>query len=293
MEQLSVKHPEFVKRMIVDADNITAIRNKFFSGVTITPNEIAQVISITPHHPDINWGPTRLTMIPWTALEQVHASIVDVIKRTVEGDFIETGAWRGGTCILAKSVYDGLGVNRKVFVADSFEGLPPPDPEQYPDDTNDTHYQDPNLVASLKMVQANFRKFGLLDDRVIFLKGWFKDTMPAAPIDKLSILRLDGDMYESTIDVLAYLYHKLSLGGYCIIDDYQHPACRAAVLDFRATHRITEKIVKVDNDPLNEVHYWIKRQPTRFIHLSPSEYPKHRPARFIQRVSNILSNLRG
>ncbi len=267
----TAKNPEFVKRMVVDAENIADIRKKFFKGEEIAPEEIESVISITPRHKDINWGPNRLSMVPWTALEHLHKCIQATINKNIEGDFVETGAWRGGSCIIAKSVYDDLKVNKKIFVADSFEGLPKPDAATYPDDKNDTHYLDENMKASLETVKENFKKFGLLDDNVIFLKGWFKDTMPNAPIDKISILRLDGDMYESTIDVLKNLYHKLSIGGYCIIDDYYHPACKAAVQDFRSYNGITEPIIKVDNDPLNEVHFWIKERQTNYV---DREYPK-------------------
>ena len=70
----------------------------------------------------------------------------------------------------------------------------------------------------LETVKANFEKYGLLDAQVVFLKGWFKDTLPAAPIGKLAVMRLDGDMYESTMDALKSLYPELSPGGY---DDHR------------------------------------------------------------------------
>ena len=103
------------------------------------------------------------------------------------------------------------------------------------------------LAVSLDRVQDNFDKFDLLDDQVHFLKGWFSDTLPNAPIDRLSILRLDGDMYQSTMDALNALYHKVSVGGYVIVDDYNSwPHCRQAVDDFRATHDITDQIERID-----------------------------------------------
>jgi O-methyltransferase len=60
----------------------------------------------------------------------------------------------------------------------------------------------------------------LFDDNVKFLAGWFKDTLPSAPIKKVSVLRLDGDMYESTMDALVALYKKVTPNGYIIVDDY-------------------------------------------------------------------------
>jgi O-methyltransferase len=109
--------------------------------------------------------------------------------------------------------------NRKVFVADSFEGLPRPD-ERYPADRGDKHHLNTYLAVSLDEVKNNFRKYSLLDDKVVFLEGWFKNTLPTAPIEKLSVLRLDGDVYGSTLEALLNLYPRLSMGGFCIIDDY-------------------------------------------------------------------------
>lgn len=264
------KNPEFVKRMVVDADNVREIRQKFFAGQEITPEEMNKIVSIRPRHKDVNWGEGRLTMIPWSGLEHLHACIKETLARKIEGDFIETGVWRGGTCIVAKAIYEDLNSDKKVFVADSFEGLPKPNTEKYPDDSGDTHYLDDMMKVSLETVEENFKKFGLLDDRVIFLKGWFKDTLPSAPIEKISIMRLDGDMYESTIDVLENLYQKLSVGGYCIIDDYHHKGCRMAIYDFRLQNGITEFIHKIDLDPLNEIHFWVKK---RNVPLKKGTYP--------------------
>jgi hypothetical protein len=93
--------------------------------------------------------------------------------------------------------------DRKIYVADSFDGLPKPDTVKYPVDKDDTHYTHYlYLAVSREEVENNFRKYGLLDDQVVFLEGWFKDTLCQAPIEKLSILRLDGDMYGSTIESL-------------------------------------------------------------------------------------------
>jgi O-methyltransferase len=249
---------ELVKRLIVDSENLSFYHKKFFNDEELSEDEISHIVSTTPFHPLINWGEKyRLTLLPWTALENIHEVIKKTIENNIEGDFVETGVWKGGACILAKSIYNELDTNRKVYCADSFEGLPKPSPE-YHQDTNDTHYLDPMLSVSLDDVKNNFKKFKLLDDNVIFVKGWFKDTMPNFPVDKISILRLDGDMYESTIQVLESLYDKLSVGGYCIVDDYYHMGCKMAIEDFRSKRNITSPIIKIDDNPNNEVHYWVK-----------------------------------
>ena len=93
------------------------------------------------------------------------------------------------------------------------------------------------LMVGADQVRANFDRYGLLDDQVRFLEGWFADTLPMAPIEQLAILRLDGDLYESTMDALVPLYEKVSPGGFVIVDDYgAWEPCRKAVDDFRAQH---------------------------------------------------------
>lgn len=118
--------------------------------------------------------------------------------------------------------------------------------KKYPFDKGDQHHKYKELAISLETVKHNFKKYGLLDARVKFIKGWFKDSLPNAPINKLAILRIDGDMYESTMDALIYLYPKLSVGGYVIIDDMINESCTKAVSDFRMRNNISDKIVEID-----------------------------------------------
>jgi len=193
------------------------------------------------------WPGYADTMIGLKRLDNLQYCIEKVIEEGVEGDLIETGVWRGGACIFMRAVLAAYGIeDRKVFVADSFEGLPPPDPDKWPADRGDTHYRERFLAVSQTDVMNNFKKYGLLDEKVIFLKGYFADTLPAAPIEKLAILRLDGDMYGSTMEVLDNLYPKLSRGGFCIIDDYSLKGCKAAVDDYRSKHNIDTEMIRID-----------------------------------------------
>jgi hypothetical protein len=187
-------------------------------------------------------------MVGLKRLDNLQYCVEDVLARGVPGDLIETGVWRGGSTIFMRAILKVHGVtDRRVWVADSFAGLPPPDEARYPADRGDQFYLSPELAISLEQVQANFERYNLLDEQVRFLKGWFSDTLPRAPIDALAVARLDGDMYGSTMDALTHLYPKLSRGGYLIVDDYGAlPACRQAVHDYRDAHGITEEIVTVD-----------------------------------------------
>jgi hypothetical protein len=197
------------------------------------------------------------TMVGLKRLDNLQFCVEDVLARGVPGDLMETGVWRGGAVILMRAILKAHGVtDRWVWAADSFAGLPPPNAAQYPLDAGLTLNQCRELAVSLDEVQENFRRYGLLDDQVRFLKGWFRDTLPTASVRRLAVLRLDGDLYESTMDALSHLYPKLEGGGYVIIDDYHAiPACRQAVLDYRNRHGITEDMSRVDWTAV----YWQKQ----------------------------------
>jgi len=200
------------------------------------------------------------TMIGRKRLDNLEHCL-DVIRMDrISGDLIETGVLRGGATVFMRGYLVAHGMDdRVVWVADSFAGLPKPTlPEDYGYDFSAE--QVPVLAVSLEEVQDVFRRYGLLDARVKFLKGWFRDTLPAAPIDRLALLRLDGDLYESTMDALSALYEKLELGGYLIVDDYgDFEPCRRAVEDYRARHGVTEPINRIDWAGV----YWRKERQVR------------------------------
>lgn len=190
------------------------------------------------------------TMIGRKRLENIQACFEDVNRNRVPGDLMETGVWRGGATIFMRALLKAYGVeDRKVWVADSFEGLPAPkNSGDGWDRSGDEVFQ-----VSIEQVRANFAKFDLLDTQVQFLKGWFADTLPTAPVEKLAILRLDGDLYSSTMDALENLYRRVSQGGFVIIDDYfSWPACRHAVTDFLSANGVHPDIKAIDQDGV----YW-------------------------------------
>ncbi len=192
-----------------------------------------------------DWPCFGFTMIGEARLDNLDTCIREVLTNGVPGDFIETGVWRGGAVICMRAMLRAFGVtDRVVWAADSFEGMPEPSGPSDGWDYSHTAL----LRVSLEQVKANFARFGLLDDQVRFLKGRFCDTLPSAPIEKLAILRLDGDLYHSTMDALTNLYEKVSRGGYVIVDDYLGwPACRQAVHDFLGSRGLRPEIRKIDD----------------------------------------------
>jgi macrocin-O-methyltransferase TylF-like protien len=138
---------------------------------------------------------------------------------------------------------------RTVWVADSFKGFPPLNLQQYPADADadpQWHLR-PQTESGVEHVRRNFKRYDLLDDQVKFLPGWFRDTLPKAPIKQLAVLRLDGDLYESTMDALVPLYPKVTPGGFVIIDDYNLSMCQKAVHDYRKRMGINEEIIPIDD----------------------------------------------
>ena len=197
----------------------------------------------------LDWPADALTMIGMQRLTSLQRCVETVIEDDVPGDLVECGVWRGGASILMRAVLRAYGdQTRCVWVCDSFAGVPPPDTAHYQADKGITLHRHAGVLAvSEAEVRANFERYGLLDDQVRFVPGWFKDTLQDAPIDRIAVLRLDGDLYESTIQGLDALYPRLSSGGFCIVDDYHAlDACRQAVTDYREQHGITAEIVEID-----------------------------------------------
>jgi O-methyltransferase len=195
-----------------------------------------------------DWPANGMTMIGWERLTNLQRCIEDVIAHGVPGDMIETGVWRGGATIFMRALLKAHGVDdRIVWAADSFAGLPSPDPQSYPADAGDRHHTFEYLVVPQSEVERNFQRYDMLDDGVRFVPGWFRDTLPTLDGQRWSLIRLDGDMYESTLIALEHLYPRLAPGGYVLVDDYGAvPTCRQAVHDFRSAHAVREEIHPVD-----------------------------------------------
>jgi hypothetical protein len=202
-----------------------------------------------------------ISMLPIVRFDNLQSCIQEVIEKRIPGDLIETGVWRGGSTIFMRAALNAFGAHdRTVWVADSFEGLPEPDAEKYPLEAK--AYQGVvqtkvmnHLAVDEVDVKRNFERFNLLGENVRFLKGWFKDTLPTAPIKQLAILRLDGDHFESTMDALTALYERVSIGGFVIVDDYGEESwtyCKQAVDQFRASRSISSPLVRVDPS----CYYW-------------------------------------
>jgi O-methyltransferase len=242
---------DFLKRVLTDTVNNEDIYQNFFINKEFPSEEVMREVLSSHVRYNMIEGlehPTRgHTMIGIKRLDNVEKLLDQIIEKDIKGDFIETGVWRGGCCIFIAWYLKLHKISRKVFVCDSFEGLPMPQVDKYPQDSGDTHYMNKFLSVSIEEVKKNFIDYNVMSDNISFIKGWFEDTLKDnSEIKDLALLRFDGDMYGSTMEVLNNLYPKISSGGYVIIDDYCLPNCVVAVSDFRKFNQITKEINVVD-----------------------------------------------
>jgi O-methyltransferase len=198
----------------------------------------------------VDWPSIGYSMAGLSRLRNVRRLTQTILDDNVPGDLIECGVWRGGAAIMMKAVLAAAESDRILWLADSFEGLPAP---SLPQDEGYNLSSNPYLTAGVQTVRENFERFGLLDEQVRFLPGWFSDTLPDAPVGPLALLRADADLYESTMDILNNLYDKVSPGGFVIIDDYHGwEPCERAVTEFRESRGISDPIVEIDGTGV----YW-------------------------------------
>jgi len=164
--------------------------------------------------------------------------------KNIHGSIVECGVWRGG---MIAGVAELLGKDRNYFLFDSFEGLPPAKEidgyaaNAWQNDKNSPLYLD-NCKAEMSFAEKAMKMSGAKNFKLI--KGWFSDSLPKYSFDeKIAILRLDGDWYDSTIDCLTSLYDKVNKGGVIIIDDYYvWDGCSKAVHDYLSKKGLTAKI---------------------------------------------------
>jgi len=201
-----------------------------------------------------DWPATAKTMVGLHRLNHLDDCLQILFQEKIEGDLVETGVWRGGVILLMAAILaEQNSSNRLIWAFDSFSGLPAPNSSKYPEDKGLKLHKISLLTASLEEVKSNFAALDISTEQVRFVKGWFKDTLPENNVEKIALLRLDGDYYESTILALEYLYPKINTGGFLIIDDYfAFESCRKAVNDYRKRKKITIPIQKIDKEAV----YW-------------------------------------
>ena len=174
------------------------------------------------------------TMTSVERLYSLHKCVEYLVDASIAGDLAECGIWRGGSCMMmAQTLLASGDRDRRILMYDTYEGHPQPDPERDIDLWGNSGYEEWRRqtsegevkgwgFASLKEVRENMQAIGYPGDKLEYVKGMVEETVPVHIPDRLALLRLDTDWYESTRVALVYLYPKLVTGGVLIIDDYGH-----------------------------------------------------------------------
>lgn len=189
-----------------------------------------------------DWPKVGHTMIGHARIQQLKDALEEVILNGIPGDVCELGVWRGGAMIYAKGWLNANGViDRKVILFDAFAPI-----KSY--GRND---KVDFLTVTLPEVQHNFDKYGLADDKVVYVKGFFKDSLPTFldqfPETQIAILRIDANYYDSYEDAMMHLYPKVPIGGIIIFDEVRFTAVMWWFVTFRQTHGLPEELIHIDH----------------------------------------------
>lgn len=180
------------------------------------------------------------TMTSKERMFALYQSVRYISAKGIEGSFVECGVWRGGSIMLMAETLRRLGdPNRKFYLYDTFQGMTEPSDADVQFDGIHASVralefeQGQWCNSSLEDVQNKLIQFQLADDQFNFVEGRVEETIPGVIPDRIALLRLDTDWYESTKHELEFLYPKLEMGGVMIIDDYGHwKGCQKAVDEF-------------------------------------------------------------
>lgn len=200
-----------------------------------------------------------MEIYPTYSSQEVFEHTYELTKAIkLDGAIVECGVAAGSNFAQMIKASKDSGINRKYYGFDSFQGIPygvKEDIEQ--PGLGKIEGMDGRMISSgitvhdKKGVVENLMKWNVLNPDVHLIEGWFQDTIPSNDIEKIAVLRLDADLYESTKICLEHLYSKVQKGGLVIIDDYELAGCKKAVTDF-----IKRKKIKLQR--FHYTAYWYK-----------------------------------
>lgn len=203
------------------------------------------------------------TMTSPERMYALYEAVRHVVGHGIEGDFVECGVWKGGSAMLmamtlARLGEDGPGEGgRRIRLYDTFAGMTRPTAvDVRARDGSDTltrweHFQraDHNAwaYAPLDEVRANMAKTGFPAENIDYVIGTVEETLPAEAPDRIALLRLDTDWYESTYHEMLHLFPRLAPGGVLVLDDYgSFEGARKAVDQYLEENDIRLLLHRVD-----------------------------------------------
>jgi hypothetical protein len=253
-----------------------------FAGIEINPVGTRKAAE-WPGFPDIEpWVAQiieKVSPFTMTSPERISAlchAVRYVTESKISGDIVECGVWRGGSMMaMAMTLLVEQDLSRTLHLFDTFEGMPPPteadrtwlgrSASSLLEESDRSSFV--WAYSPLEEVRTNISSTNYPSDRIRFIKGKVEETIPKESPDKIAILRLDTDRYESTRHELAYLYPKLSIGGVLIIDDYGHwKGARKAVDEYindNGVHILLNRIdytgrIGVKTDPVTKPSFLVE-----------------------------------
>jgi O-methyltransferase len=240
----------------------------FFKRKSKQQNELAPVALEQPvfppdmRHPEFEelyWLCKPYTMTSVERLFALYSAVKYVLDNNIGGDFVECGVWKGGSAMMMAGLLKKRGITaRKLILYDTYEGMPAPTDEDKDSSGEQAirlmEQQQKEDAASVwcyspfEEVRENLQKTGWPEENIIMIKGKVEDTIPAhLPTNKIALLRLDTDWYESTRHELKHLYPLLVEKGVLLIDDYGHwQGCRKAVDEYIGQHKLPILLNRID-----------------------------------------------
>jgi hypothetical protein len=201
----------------------------------------------------------RYTMTSVERMYALYQSVKYVVEKKIEGDFVECGIWKGGSAMLIAATLVQLKCyDKKIYLYDTFDGMSTPSEKDINyagkgaeklliDAKNNKEESDIWALCSLEKVKQNFSIINYPEENIFYVKGKVEDTVNANSHEKICLLRLDTDWYESTYHEMKYLYPVLEKGGVLIIDDYGHwKGSREAVDQYCNENHINILLNRID-----------------------------------------------
>jgi O-methyltransferase len=245
-----------IKKVIKEQINNNEIIFRLYSNLRFF-KELLKMDNLAPEKIRLFLKVKPYTMVSLHRLLNVYDLSEKIEKSRLNGAFVECGTWKGGCVAVMAYNAKKAKSNRKIWLFDSFEGLPEPTKN---DGQGAWKFANKKKSGSLKSIKKNvasikdvtriFSELGIDRKTVIIRKGWFQYTLPQAKkeIGQISVLRLDGDWYESTKICLENLYDKVISKGFIIIDDFwSWEGCKKAVCEFIEKRQLKIKFRKIDN----------------------------------------------
>ncbi len=180
-------------------------------------------------------------------------AVKHIEKNKIEGDVVECGVWKGGSIMaILKVLKDLNSFDRDIYLYDTFEGMSEPTEidKSFKGESATSAYLTNNefCLSPLHEVQSNVKSINYPMANIHFVKGKVEETIPDKKIpEKIALLRLDTDWYESTLHELEYLFPRLVKGGIIIIDDYGHwQGCKKAVDEYIDRNNLELLLIRID-----------------------------------------------